>query len=323
MGSDRLPKVVITGANGFIGRRLCVVLKEKGYFVRGVVRNNVRNIPGVEEYFKVEDICESTSWKHVFAGVDTVIHLAAHVCNINYQANELAETVHKTNVLGTERLARMAAEGGVKRFIFTSSVKVNGEGSLRAYTENDIPAPQSIYGNSKWSAEKSLASVGTEASLEIVILRLPLVYGPRDKGTFNDLIKIIGIGLPLPFKNINNRRSFLYIDNLVDAIATCIVHPLAADETFMVSDDKDIATPDLIKIIAETISKKPFLFYLHPYILKMLCKIFGNAENFNRLTGSLFVDSSKIRNLLGWKPPFTLEEGIKETLKYYGSDKNS
>lgn len=309
-------KILVTGANGFIGRNLCASLKEKGFIVRGALRNNVRDIPGVDEYVRVGDINESTDWQQALAGVDAVIHLAARVHIINDPVADPIKAFRKVNVLGTERLARMVAKAGVKRFIFISSVKVNGEGALRPYTETDAPEPQDAYGISKREAEDALACIAGETGLKAVILRLPLVYGRGVKANFKNLIKITGAGLPLPFKGIRNRRSFLYLGNLVDAIITCISHPLAAGETFLASDGQDVSTPDLIKMIATAMYKKPVLFSLHPGILKALCKIVGKTEEIEKLTGSLLVDNSKIRNLLGWKPPFTLEEGIKETVKY-------
>ena len=312
-------QILVTGANGFIGRNLCATLKEKGYFVRGTVRNNARDVSGVDEYIQVGDIDELTDWQQALSGVDTVVHLAALVHVMKDRAVDSVETFRKVNVLGTKRLARMAAKAGAKRFVFISSVKVNGEGSLRPYTENDIPEPQDAYGISKMEAEQVLASVAADTGLKTVILRLPLVYGAGVKANFKNLIKLAGSGLPLPFKSINNSRSFLYIGNLVDAIFNCIEHALAAGETFLVSDGQDLSTPDLIKMIAFSMRKKAYLFSLHPYILKVICKIVRKAEEMEKLTGSLLVDSSKIRNLLGWKPPFTIEEGIKETVKYYRS----
>jgi len=311
-------RVLVTGANGFIGRNLCATLKEKGYFVRGAVRNNVSDVSGVDEYVQVGDINEFTDWQLALSGMDLVIHLAARVHVMKNAEGEHIDAFRKVNVLGTDRLARMAAKAGVKRFVFISSVKVNGEGSQLPYTEKDIPAPQDAYGVSKREAEDLLARITGETGLQTVILRLPLVYGPGVKANFKNLIKISGAGLPLPFKNINNRRSFIYLGNLVDAISTCITHPLAAGQTFMVSDGQDISTPDLIKMIASEMLKKPVLFSLHPGILKALCKIAGKTEELEKLTASLFVDISKVRNLLGWKPLFTLEEGIKETVKEYG-----
>ena len=315
MEKDNLKIILVTGANGFIGRNLCLFLKEKGYFVRGVLRNNVSDVSGADEYIQVGDINESTDWQQALAGVDTVIHLAARVHIMNDSETNPIDLFRKVNVLGTERLARMSAEAGVKRFIFTSSVKVNGEGSQLPYTEKDIPEPQDAYGTSKREAEDLLARIAVETGLQMVILRLPLVYGPGVKANFKNLIKIVVAGWPLPFKNINNRRSFICLGNLVDAIGTCITHPLAAGETFMVSDGQDVSTLDLIKMIASEMHKKQVLFSLHPGILKVLCKIAGKTEELEKLTGSLFVDISKIRNLLGWKPPFTLKEGISETVK--------
>jgi nucleoside-diphosphate-sugar epimerase len=318
MEKDNLARVLVTGANGFIGRNLCVSLKEKGYFVRATVRNNTCNVFGVDEYIQVGDINESTDWQQALAGVDTVIHLAARVHVMNDSEANPINLFRKVNVLGTERLARMAVKAGAKRFIFISSVKVNGEGSQLPYTEKDIPAPQDAYGVSKREAEDLLARIAAETGLQTVILRLPLVYGPGVKANFKNLIKIAGSGLPLPFKSVNNRRSFIYLGNLVDAVSTCIIHPMAVNETFMVSDGQDVSTPDLIKMIACAMRKKPVLFSLSPGILKALCKIAGKTKELEKLTGSLYVDISKIRNLLGWKPPFTLEEGIKETVKGYG-----
>jgi nucleoside-diphosphate-sugar epimerase len=315
MGKDNLVGILITGVNGFIGRNLCVSLKGKGYFVRGVVRNNVRDVSGVDEYTQVGDINEATDWQEALAGVDTVIHLAGRVHVINDPEANPVEAFRKVNVLGTERLARMAAKAGVKRFIFMSSVKVNGEGKQGVYTEKDVLAPQDAYGISKMEAEQILTSVAAETGLQVVVLRLPLVYGVGVKANFKSLIKLASSGLPLPFKGINNRRSFLYLGNLVDAISTCVIHPLAVGETFLVSDGQDVSTPDLIKMIAGAMGKKVVLFSLHPGILKALCKIAGKTEELEKLTGSLVVNSSKIRNLLRWKPPFTMEEGINETVK--------
>lgn len=317
MGIDK--KVLVTGASGFIGRNLCVFLKEKGYFIRGAVRNDVRDVSGADEYIQVGDINESTNWQQALAGVDTIIHLAARVHIMNDAAADPVEAFRKVNVLGTEHLAQAAAKAGVRRFIFISSIGVNGEFTHgKPFTENDIPNPVGPYAVSKLEAEQSLRKVAENAGMEVVILRPPLVYGSGVKANFKNLIKIAGSGFPLPFKGIRNRRSFLYVGNLVDAVITCITHPLASGETFLVSDGQDMSTPDLIKMIACTMNKKPVLFSLHPDILKALCKIVGKAEELKKLTGSLLVDSSKIRNLLGWKLPFTMEEGIRETVKGVG-----
>jgi nucleoside-diphosphate-sugar epimerase len=314
-------KILVTGATGFIGKALSHALRNSGFDLRVAVRQRDIKLPIDYEVVRIGDIGPQTDWQEALIGVDTVIHLAARVHIMNDQEADPVEAFRKVNVLGTERLARMAAKAGVKRFIFISSVKVNGEGALRPYTEKDIPGPQDAYGISKQEAEDLLACIAVETGLQTVILRLPLVYGPGVKANFKNLIKIAGSGLPLPFKGINNRRSFLYLGNLVDAINTCITHPLAAGETFLVSDGQDVSTPDLIKMIACAMNKKTVLFSLPPGILKVLCKIAGKTEELEKLTGSLLVDSSKIRNLLGWKPPFTLEEGIRETVNINSYEK--
>jgi nucleoside-diphosphate-sugar epimerase len=312
MGKDNLVRILVTGANGFIGRNLCVFLKEKGYFVRGAVRNNMRDVPGVDEYVQVRDINEPTDWRQALGGIDLVVHLAGRAHVLKDSAANPIESFRKVNVLGTEHLAKSCAEAGVRRFIFISSVKVNGEGREKPYSETDMPAPEDSYGISKLEAEKALVDIARETGLEVVILRPPLVYGSGAKANFKNLIKLANSGFPLPLKGINNRRSFIYLGNLIDAIVTCIQHPRAAGETFLVSDGQDVSTSDLIRMIAHAMGKRAVLFSLHPSILKALCKIAGKNGELEKLTGSLLVDSSKIRNLLGWNPPFTLEEGIRD-----------
>jgi nucleoside-diphosphate-sugar epimerase len=340
---------LVTGASGFIGRNLCATLKEKGYFVRGAVRSNASDVSGVDEHIQVGDINELTEWQQALAEVDTVIHLAArvHIKSDSHKKRDShflsvadpIEAFRKVNVLGTERLARMAAKAGARRFIFVSSIGVNGDSTEKEpFTEDNVPNPVGAYAVSKWEAEQTLHKISKENGMEIVILRLPLVYGLNAPGNFGRLMSLIKTGLPLPLGNIMSLRSFLYLGNLVDAIITCIAHPLAVGETFLVSDGQDISTPDLMRMIADVmagwsqnldssasarpqndtrckVSKKLNLFYLHPSILRMLCKIAGKTEELEKLTGTLVVDSSKIRNMLGWKPPFTLEEGIRETIK--------
>jgi nucleoside-diphosphate-sugar epimerase len=388
-------KVLVTGTNGFIGRNLCAFLKKKGYFVRGAVRKDVHDASGADEYVQIGDIDQKTDWQQALSGVDTVVHLAARVHIINDTTANPVEAFRKVNVLGTEHLAQAAAEVGVKRFIFVSSVKVNGEGGAGSvgrvldssaspqndnggkarddngegtsglvgraldsssfdytqdealsgvegasaspqndnggkarndnggkaqndrgvYTEEDVPKPEDAYGISKMEAEQVLKRIADKTGLEVVVLRLPLVYGPGVKANFRNLIKIAGLGLPLPLKSINNKRSFLYLGNLMEAMAACIEHPRAAGQTFLVSDGQDISTPGLIKMIANAMGKRVVLFFLPLRFLRMVCKIMGKAKELEKLTGSLRVDNSKIRNLLGWEPAFTMEEGIKETLK--------
>ncbi|MFA5255946.1 MAG: glycosyltransferase [Candidatus Omnitrophota bacterium] len=307
--------VLVTGANGFIGRSLCAFLKERGYFVRGALRNKARDISGVDEYAQIGDIDELTDWRQALSGVDTVVHLAACVNITDDTKIDPIDLFRKVNALGTGHLARMAAKAGVKRFIFISSVRVIGEEAPKPYTEKDLPDPQDDYGISKLEAEDLLVRISGETGLDTVILRLPLVYGPVVKANFKNLVRIVGSGFPLPLKGINNRRSFLYLGNLIDAIGACITHPLAINETFLVSDGRDVSTPELIKMIASAMKKRVILFRLSPGILSALCKIAGRDKELEKLTRTLTVDISKIKNLLGWEPPFTMEEGIRETVK--------
>ena len=311
-------KVLITGATGFIGRALGRSLSNAGFTLRAAVRQKDVRLPFNCEAVEVGDIGPQTDWEKALAGVDTVIHLAARVHIINDPAPDPLNVFRKVNVLGTERLARMAAKYGVRRLVFISSIGVNGEaGSETPFREKDPANPSTAYAVSKWEAEKVLRKISKETGMEVVILRPPLVYGPDAPGNFARLFKLIKAGIPLPFGGIKNSRSFIFVDNLTNAIITCASHPQAPGETFMISDGQDISTPNLIKMIASAMNKKQVLFYLHPGILKALCKILGKGEEMEKLTGSLIVDSSKIRNLLGWKPPFTLEDGISETVKRY------
>jgi len=312
-------KILVTGANGFIGQFLCRAFLTKGDRVRGAFRSEEKyvRISSEMECCSVGDIGPQTDWRPALNGIDIVVHLAGRAHILDNRIDHSLAAFRNVNVLGTERLVRAAAEGGIKKFIFISSVKVNGEGSPLPYTEKDAFNPQDDYAISKREAEDVVARIAAETGLKTVILRLPLVYGPGVKANFKNLIKIVDAGLPLPLKGINNKRSFIYLENLVGAIMTCAQHPKASGEIFLVSDGRDISTPDLIRMIAVAKNKKPRLFFVPPAFLKVLAKVTGKEGAFLRLTGSLVVDSSKIRKILGWKPPFTFEEGMKKTVEDY------
>jgi len=306
--------ILITGANGFIGRHLCAFLKERACFVRGAVRNKTSDALVADEYIQVGEIDGSTDWQQALIGVDVVIHLAARVHVLKDEAVDPLLAFRQVNVLGTERLARMAAKAGVKKFIFLSSVKVNGEGSGKAYTEIDAPQPEDAYGISKKEAEDSLLRIAADTGLKTVILRPSLVYGPGVKANFKNLIKLVSLGVPLPFKSICNQRSFIYIGNLVDAILLCITHPEALGEVFLVSDGDDVSTPDLMKILASAMRKKVVLIAVPISFLKFLSSLVGQGDAIEKLIGSLCIDSSKIRIKLGWTPPYAIKEGISKTI---------
>lgn len=318
--------VLVTGVNGFVGQPLCKRLVSEGLKVVGTVRAKERTseVPSGVDAVPIGLIGPDTDWSKALDGIDTVVHLAARVHVMNDTVADPLAAFRQVNVAGTEKLARMAANVGVRRFIYISSIKVNGENTgLRtegrglSFSEEDAPAPQDLYGISKWEAEQTLNHIATETGLEVVILRPPLVYGPYVKANFLRLLKLTKLGLTLPFGGLCNQRSMIYVENLVDAIMTCLEHPEAAGETFFVSDGVDISTSQLIRMIASSMGKKPMFMPFPPILLNMLGKVTGKSAEVERLTGSLCMDSSKIRRILDWEPPFTMEEGIRETVRWF------
>jgi nucleoside-diphosphate-sugar epimerase len=225
------------------------------------------------------------------------------------------------NVQGTERLAQMAATAGVRRFVFLSSIGVNGQWTPlgQPFTETDPPAPHNAYALSKWEAEQALLTVSRETGLEIVILRPPLVYGPEVKANFLRLMQWVAWGVPLPFGATRNQRSLIYLGNLVSAIDACLMHPAAANQTFLVSDGEDISTADLIRGLAEAMGRKARLVFLPPALLSVMAKLLQNRQVAERLLSSLQVDSSRIRRTLNWQPPYSLRVGIRQTVDWYSA----
>ena len=311
-------KVLVTGTTGFVGAALVSRLVDSGRFgVRTALRRESGELLVGVEQIVVGDLTPNTDWQQALVGVDAVVHLAARVHVMNDTASDPLSAFRQVNVAGTERLARIAATKGVKRFVYISSVKVNGESCEKPFTEQSIPAPEDPYGVSKWETEQILHRVAEETGLEVVILRPPLVYGPGVKANFLSLFKIVDRGIPLPLAGINNQRSLIYLENLVDAIIKCIEHPNAANQTFLLSDGQDVSTPELIRMIASAMGKKPRLAPCPPVVLKFLGKLTGKSLEVKRLIGSLQIDNSKIKKVLNWQRPFTMEEGIAETVKWY------
>lgn len=313
-----MPSVLVTGANGFLGTALCKKLLDEDFNVRGAVR------PGKESYLPkgievahIDSLDGDTDWEKGLKGVDTVVHLAARVHVMNDTASDPFVEYRKVNVLGSERLAHVAAECDVKRFIFVSSIKVNGEENVKPYKETDAPNPRDSYGISKLQAEKRLESIAAESGMELVILRPPLVYGPNVKANFLELIKIVDKGTPLPLSSTSNRRSFIYIENLVDAIIRCMEHPAAAGQIYLVSDDEDVSTSKLIRKIAQALNKSTRLFPFPEFLLFFIGRMMGKGPAVDRLIGSLTVDISKISQELGWKPPFSMAQGLQKTIEWY------
>ncbi|MDN3649321.1 SDR family oxidoreductase [Reinekea marina] len=311
-------KILITGASGFLGSAVANNLTEKNLVLTG--RVNRLNLPS----FYIKELTSTENYKDCLADVDTIIHCAARAHLMNDESvNPLAE-YRKVNVEGSANLAKQAIAAGVKRFIFISSVKVSGECTTgsQPYTEDLLPAPEDAYGQSKLEAEKLLKEIAHESDMELVIIRPPLVYGPGVKANFLRLVRLSNLPIPLPFGAANNRRSMVYMGNLVDFISLCLSHPAAANETFLVSDGEDLSLRTLISYIRKALGKPSWLLPFPVRLFRIAGKLIGKSSVVDRLFGDLQVNSSKAGVLLGWKPPYSAEEGINKTVLDFQSKRN-
>jgi len=315
-----MTKVLITGVNGFVGKSLGDKLVSKGFNVNGAVRSLVPvDFPEAITKFVIKDIDSKTDWQNALEAVNVVIHLAARVHVMKDTAIDALSEFRRVNVEGTLNLARQAVEAGVQRFIFISSIKVIGEGTVlgQLYSAEDQPAPVDPYGISKREAEDALRQLASETGMEVVIIRPPLIYGPGVKANFQSMMYWLDKGIPLPLGSIHNQRSLVALDNLIDLIVTCILHPAAANQTFLAGDGEDLSTTELLRRMAAALGKKAWLVPVPSFLLVWGASLVGKQAIAQRLCGSLQVDISKARELLGWKPPVNVDEGLRKTAQYY------
>lgn len=306
-------KVLVTGANGLIGRALCSVLERSGSQVIRVVRKSTR--PWETSVGEIDD---TTGWDNVLdSSVDAVVHLAAKIPPSDSDSEQSTAQYCQVNAMGTAHLARQCAAKGVKRFVFVSTVKVLGEGRDQPYRSDDLAVPGDAYAISKWEAEQLLHQIAAETAMEVVVLRPPLVYGPGVKGNFLRLMQAVDHRRPLPVGAIHNRRSLIYLGNLVDVIQVCLTHPNAAGKTFMVSDGDDVSTPELIRRLAAGLDRSTFLLSVPVSWMKWAGKMLGRQSMVERLVGSLAVDIRPIQEELGWAPPYSMKSGLASTAEWF------
>lgn len=313
-------RFLVTGATGFIGRALSLELARRGHYTHCAVRSRCKasGLPG--QVIVVGDIDQGTDWSYALDGVSSVIHLGARVHVMQEISGDELDAFREVNLEGTKQLARAAVACGVKRLVYVSSIGVHGSYTDdKPFTEVSIPAPYSPYTVSKYEAEQFLFEVACQTDLEVVVVRPPLVYGPGNPGNFLRLIKLVKRGFPLPLSSVRNRRSIIYLGNIVDALITCVQHPRAAGNTYLVSDDGDVSTAQLIRDIARLINRPARLWPLPPALLRLAGRIAGKSSEVDRLVRSLQIDSTKIRNELGWSPPYSTMQGLTETAEWFNN----
>ncbi len=305
--------IAITGSNGFIGNHLTQYLHKRGYNLKLINRKKDSKTNGVKS------IDAKTDYSKILINVDVIIHCASIVHQPKSQSRDINKEYTFINIEGTRNLAEQAVKFGVKRFIFISSIKVNGEYTKfgEEFNNDSIPSPQDAYSISKFYAEKELIRISKESQLEVVIIRPPLVYGPYVKANFLNLMTIIKLGLPLPFLGIENKRSLIYVQNLISFICKCITHPNAAGKTLLISDSKLVSTPELIKLLSIGMKQKPLLFYVPKLILFIFSRLFRVKSSFDRLTNSLIINPTTSYKLLDWEPPYDQKQGLVKTAQWY------
>ena len=315
-------KILLTGSTGFIGTALKKsIFEKKIYELITPIRSSSKD--GYDPKVMINSISQDTDWSLLLSDVDVVIHLAARAHILKEDSIDPLKIFRETNTAGTINLAQQASSSGVKRFIFISSIGVNGNETHNIpFKYTDIPKPIEPYAISKYEAEIAINKISSNSNMETVIIRPPLVYGPNAPGNFGRLFSAISRKMPLPLGSINNKRSLVALDTLINLIIICISHPKASNETFLVSDDEDLSTTALLKKISNALKIKPRLLPIHPYFLKICARILGKKEIIRRLCSSLQVDINHTKDTLDWKPPISVDEALKKIAEYPKNEKN-
>lgn len=308
--------ILVTGGSGFVGSALLQRLLLDGFEVRASARSSLSaELKGVQRH-PIHDMTGSTDWCAALRGVQAVVHCAARVHVMHDDVTNPLKAYREVNVSGTLNLARQAAQAGVRRFVFVSSIKVNGEATQpgQPFTADDLPSPLDPYGVSKLEAEQGLRDIEAQTGMDVVIVRPPLVYGPGVKANFAAMMRWVARGIFLPLGAIHNARSMVALDNLVDLLVTCLKRPEAAGQSFLVSDGEDVSTTELLRRTAQAMGKKARLLAVPAFVLTWGAALVGKSDVAQRLCGSLQVDITKTRQLLGWSPPLTLDQGLKKAV---------